>query len=515
MFASSIAGTLWLWWLHSGTFRLLRGIYHRFRDAWLRSLTRSLLLRSGRVQELYRDGLAGRTLRGLLRWASGILGKLMARFGRINAGGLNYRLWKKWGAPSSLLKYRVLFPLFVALMYICPHDYWNNLYGLAGALGFLVLYLGVCAARGREPMDPTALGLPFLLFGCALVLSLTFSHAFSDSVRVLLLFFAALLLCYLGAAYVRDRDSLMTLLGFLYAAVMITALYALAQRVIGVKVSASLTDLDNNKGVPGRVYASLDNPNNFAEFLVLFTPLAAVWAVNVKAKFRNLPLNFFLCCALAVPALAMLMTYSRSGWISIVIAAGILLWFGEKRVLPLLALAAVLAVPLLPQSIMTRLSTLFVGHHDSSSSFRMRLWVGVLMMLMDHGVTGIGLGPGSFAALYPYYARKEAKVGPVHSHNVWFELLLELGIAGLLSFLWFFLRTLRKTGCGLGASRCPLRRLSLAACLAGIVGVSFAFLVEYVWYYPRILFAFFLCCGFAIGLAQGRDGDFEGLPAAE
>ena len=42
-----------------------------------------------------------------------------------------------------------------------------------------------------------------------------------------------------------------------------TSLYAFYQRAVGVAVSSSLTDLELNKCVPGRVFSSFGNPNNY------------------------------------------------------------------------------------------------------------------------------------------------------------------------------------------------------------------------------------------------------------
>ena len=110
---------------------------------------------------------------------------------------------------------------------------------------------------------------------------------------------------------------------WLYAAVMVTAAYAVVQRIMGVEVNASLTDLALNEGVPGRVYSTLDNSNNYAEFLVLFTPLCAAWAINLK----DVRARFVFSCALALPMLALVMTYSRSGWLSFMLAVLVFVYY--------------------------------------------------------------------------------------------------------------------------------------------------------------------------------------------
>lgn len=504
MLESSLLGILYRFWRHSAVFSLLQKVYRYFHNAWTHSLTHRMLVHDSRIQRAYETSLFAHIVRSALNGLVRLFARILSLFGRLNAGGVNYRLWRRFGGSSVILKYEVLFGAFLAVMFLCPHDLWSNTYALLASAAFLLLYLAVCAGRGRKAFDPAKLGLPFFLFVCSAVLSLAFTPTPGDSLRVLVFFVTAFLLCYLAAGAVRDRKSLMTILGMLYAAVFLTACYAIVQRVIGVKVSSSFTDLDLNKGVPGRVYSTLGNPNNYAEFLVLMTPLSAAWAINVKAKWKNIPLSLPLCLALAVPMLALLMTYSRNGWIAIVLAAVVFVYFAEKKLIPVLFLAAVLAAPFLPDSVLTRVSTIFTLK-DSSNSHRIHLWRGVIMMLKDRGVTGIGLGPDSFALIFPHYARKLARKGAYHTQMLYLELIVEMGLFGFVSFMWFYLRTVKNSARALARSRVKSLRLALSACVASFIGIAFSACVEYIWYYPRILFAFFLLCGFAVGFTNLKD----------
>lgn len=508
MLESSLLGTVYLFWCHSAVFSLLQKVHRCFRNAWMHSLTRRMLVRESRVQRAYEAGLFVHVIRSLLNGFVWLIGSILSLFGRLNAGGVNYRAWQRFGKSSVILKYEFLFGASIAVMFLCHHDLWSNAYGLLMAIALLALYLAVCAGHGRKAFDPAKLGFPFFLFVCAIVLSLAFTPTLDDSIRVLSFYLTAFLMCYLAAGAVRDRRSLMTVLGILYATVLLTACYALIQRfIIGVEPSNSFTDLTLNAGVPGRVYSTLDNANNYAEFLVLLTPLSAAWAINVKAKWKNIPLSLPLCLALAVPMLALVMTYSRNGWVAIALAAVVFVCFAEKKLVPLLFLAVVLAVPFLPASVITRFSTIFTLE-DSSNNHRIRIWLATLQMLRDYGVTGIGPGPASFALIFPDYADESARRGAVHTQMLYLELIVEFGLFGFISFMWFYFRTITNSGCKLARLRSKPLRLALCACVASLTGMAFSSLVEYIWFYPRVMFAFFLVCGFAIGLTNLDDSQF-------
>ncbi|MCD8066316.1 MAG: O-antigen ligase family protein [Oscillospiraceae bacterium] len=512
MLAESVLGRLYAIWLQSAIFAAL-GRFSRFVGrCWRGSLLRRALAHESRIQQMYETGLFARVVAAVLGFIVSVLRRIFSWFGRLNAGSVNLRLWRRYGSGAFLLRYESIFGAFLCVMFLWPHDYWSNTYALLGAAVILVLYFCMVARSRRSLLQPTALGLPALLFAAACCLSLAFTRDMSDSIRVLLFFVTGFMLCYLAAGAANSRRSLMTVLGFIYLGVFLTGCYAIVQRIMGVEVSSSLTDLTINEGVPGRVYAGLDNPNNYAEFLVLMLPVSAAYAINVRAKWGNLPLSLPLCLGLAVPMLGIVMTYSRSGWISIALAALVFVFFAEKKLIPILFMLAVLCVPLLPDSVITRFLTLF-NNSDSSNNHRLLVWQGVSQLLGDYWKTGIGLGPNSFAEVYPTYARPAALEGTPHSHMVWMELVVETGIFGFVTFMWFYIRTVKNAGLAILGTKNKALKIALCACTAALCGIAFSCCVEYVWYYPRVLFAFFLQMGFCIGLAKLRHEDV--LPPEE
>ena len=286
-------------------------------------------------------------------------------------------------------------------------------------------------------------------------------------------------------------------MGFIYAAVILTAVYAFYQRLMGVEVSASFTDLDLNAGVPGRVYSTLDNPNNYAEFLVLFTPLSTAYAMTEKRAFRRL----LLSCGIALPLMALVMTYSRGCWLAIMVSVVIFVYYADKRLIPVGVVACILLIPFLPDSIITRFSTIF-NSHDSSANHRLTTWRGILRMIGDYGLTGIGMGPNTFAELYPAYALTGATKGVYHSQMLYLELILETGALGFLSFMWFWLREIKNAAFDLFKARSNEVRLALIACGAAFGGIALDGVFEYIWFYPRVLFGFFILMGLMLSAAR-------------
>jgi len=500
----SILGKLYILWLQSWFFSLLQGIYGCCRRAVADSWLLRLIFQEGTLEQAFHTSYLVNAVCTAFAWFR----NLLARCDLLHlSDALEESAFVQTARGSilrGLTRFEGLFCAFVFIMYIVPHKYWNNLYAAVAAFLFLLLYLFLAGKGRRRWLSPSLLGLGGFLFLLALLLSMGFTFVPTDSLRILLFFLASFSLCYVIAADFRDPARLRMLLAVLYAALLLISLYAIAQNVFDlVEVNSSYTDLANNEGVPGRVYSTLSNPINLSEFILLFMPLAAAFAGGAKKTW----LQVLLALGLVFPALALVLTFSRGGWIAIVLAAVVFTFCCNKRLIPALVLLGILAIPFLPESVMTRLSTIG-STTDSSTMHRLDIWKGVLHLLWDDTrfLTGIGLGPETFSRIYPFYSVGTAKSGAYHSQLHYLELVLETGLLGLLAFLYMICKYLGRAAAGIRSGSQEIR-LILIACVSSIAALAFVGLVEYIWFYQRIMFAFFIFLGIllaAAGCAQDQ-----------
>lgn len=492
---NSILGTLYRWWLGSLLFALLRRGWHALRRAGAGSRILGAAFGETKLDALFSASALARALRAVLRGVTRILGAITgAARSSVILRGLRGVV-----RGSFLLQYESLFGAFCCVMFLVPHENWNNLWAALGATALLLLYLLRCAARGEQPVGPDALGLGFTLFVLACVLSMLYTTDFGDSLRILVLFLGAFLLCWLIAVSFDTPQALRRLLGFLYLCLLAVSFMGIMQRALGlVQINRLYTDLSINKGVPARIDATLDNPNNLSAFLQFFLPLGAAFAGGADKSWKRVLLGL----GLLIPAVALVMTYSRAGWIAVMLSAAVFVWCCNKRLIPALVILAILALPLLPQSVLTRLSTIFDAR-DTSRNHRLYIWGGVSDLLRDRGywLTGIGLGPKTFQNIYPAYAHQFGEGGTYQSQMLYMELDLEMGILGFLSFLWMTLKYMGRAGRGLARSD-RATRLVLIAALAGFVALFVSGTVEYQWFYQRIIYAYFIFFGIAIAAVR-------------
>lgn len=398
----------------------------------------------------------------------------------------------RFAASSFFLKTENLLAIFVFLMFLVPHKMWNNMYGLIISFLLIILYItDVIRNRGfRENVK--GIRFSFILFCIATVTSVIVSAYISDSIRVFMFFVTAFAFFLLVYGTVTSMERLKNISMAIYWSVFITGIAALIQNRLGIAVDPSLTDVTLNLSMPGRAFASFGNPNNYAEFLLLFIPFAIAFAVNCKQKDKKI----MLICGMAVPFVALLLTYSRSGWLGFAAMIFVFVMFYNWRFFPLFILLGILSIPVLPSSIVNRIMT--IGNlRDSSIAYRLYIWTGTLFMLKYFWFRGTGLGPIAFKEVYPLYAVITARTAP-HSHMQLLEVLSEMGILGLLSFVYFMLDIIRRSCKNAISTTNKKLRLYLVASISSMAGIFVTGCFEYIWFYPRVLLAFFILLGVAM-----------------
>src|SRR5699024_991064 len=111
------------------------------------------------------------------------------------------------------------------------------------------------------------------------------------------------------------------------------------------------------------------------------------------------------------------------------VAAAVFVTFAAGKLWGLMLLILPFVPMFLPESIINRFAS--IGDMgDSSTSYRVYIWMGTLNMLKDFWLSGIGMGSEAFTAVYPFYSYN-AVVAP-HSHNLFLQILVEAGVVGIV-----------------------------------------------------------------------------------
>ena len=179
--------------------------------------------------------------------------------------------------------------------------------------------------------------------------------------------------------------------------------------------------------------ASLGNPNDVACVLAMMAPLSVICALLHQGWKRWL---FF--ASAGVTAVAILFTYSRSGFLALIASCGLLIWKATrgrrvKVLLPIAVIAAILLVAA-PGKYRTRLSTIFNPQTDPTNSAQERQehMIRAFEVATHRPLFGVGIGN------FHVYAIREMR-----AHNAYLETAAELGVIGLIAFLVIIIAPLR------------------------------------------------------------------------
>ncbi len=382
----------------------------------------------------------------------------------------------------------------IALLWIIPFSRWNNAYSLMAFAALLALFYAGAMRRADRRVDLAAIGFYPLVLFAGVCVAVVCSYAPSLSGRFLLYHLSAALCVVVTVSAVRSAEDLKRLVAGSGVCVLVSSLYGVYQRIQGVEVNPSYVDLKLNAGMPGRVESFFDNPNTFAEVLILLLPLVLAlmlcsrhWAGKLAA-----------CGVFAVGAAALLMTYSRASWVGMACAMVVMVFLWKPRLIPLFAILCCAAIPLLPETIWNRILTI-TNLNDSSTASRFPLYEAAIEVIKRSPVTGAGLGTAATQAYIKDLNLYHGEAPFVHAHNFYLEVWIEAGLLGIVGFVGGMLWNIKRAAhavrhCGSSAARTITCGAASALCGAMVCGLA-----DYLWNYPRVMCIFWFV--FAVALA--------------
>ncbi len=216
----------------------------------------------------------------------------------------------------------------------------------------------------------------------------------------------------------------------------------------------------------GRAIGTFILPGELAGYLVMYVPFS--YAVACVAARREL--RVAAAAGAIVGAVALVLTFSRAGWIGMAAAIAFLVYTQRRRrrirVAAVVVGVAILAVGLV-----------FNAHHDPSENFtRISIWRAASDMIARFPLSGVG--PFDFATIYRWVRLPDGEPTAFHAHSFLLSVAAELGLIGVAAVClgwWRFVVALR--GRLRGA---PSPQTLAVAIVAGLVGTWVQSLIDTV-----------------------------------
>jgi len=404
-----------------------------------------------------------------------------------------------WRQTSWLMQWGdMLSAALISLIYGLSPFVSSTLTGiLLLAAAALWLILTISDDTNLSKISFTPIHLVVLLYWFIAVVSAGLSPvkkaAFSDLVT-LTLYLLLFALCARSLRIHRVRSWLITL--YLHVSLLVSV-YGIRQWFFGAKALATWVDPESTLSKTTRVYSYLGNPNLLAGYLIPAVALSLVaifaWHGWIRKSLAVIMLGANASC--------LVLTFSRGGWIGMLIAilaAMVLLaywWsvqlspFWRTWLLPIILgtfIGALLLAVIFVEPVRLRLVSIFADRQDSSNNFRRNVWDAVLEMIRDRPIIGIGPGHNSFNKIYPLYQRP--RYSALSAYSIFLETAVESGFVGLSCFIWLII-VIINTGLVQMRQFLKLRNqdgLWLIGAIAAIFGMLGHGTVDTVWYRPEV-----------------------------
>lgn len=375
--------------------------------------------------------------------------------------------------------------LLLFLIPFCTNEF------LFYSLAFILLTFLCKVLLGRRTIHFNRMDYPITLFLLALLICGSVSARPIDSIKTSL--FYAFLLCgyFLITNLIKAAPWLHRCIFALSLSAFVTAFYEIVRYFLG-KASERWPHQDILSTLSGRLHSTFSTPSALAQYLVLVLPLLfSLFLLQLKeSKKRPWAIAAFL-----IVCVSLVLTWTEGAWLAALVACALLCLFAGKHCrifLCSLVLAFSISLPFLPKVFLTHLTSIF-SLSDSLSPYRLRIFQSSIDNLRHFWHTGIGLGDEAFSSYYAHIFPIGSEATS-HSHQLFLQIWVCLGIIGFLLFAWlliYFFRIFTLLQKSLTKTPHEQTRLISLAFFCSLCALLVFGLTDYVFYEPRIFFLFF------------------------
>lgn len=298
------------------------------------------------------------------------------------------------------------------------------------------------AWRDDETVQFSIVDIGIALLVLAAVWSLPFSLDKHDTIIAIvrLVFLWAFVLLY--ANVMSEQRVFSWVAGALMVTGAASSVFALAQYFVPNFDYGNVISVNQGGVVMRRVGALFDDPNYFAGFASLAFIVALAYLLHARTLRVVAPL---LGC-LALCGGAVLVTFSRTGWVGVAVGTVIVvLTAPPKRRLWLIGIGVVLVAAVLaarPGMIMDRVASIGDVGGDNSIGTRYYMLGSSVEMIRDYWTFGTGLS--AFDMAFPAYRAPGTLSGVIRPHQLPLALWAEMGMAGIIAeivLVWALVKT--------------------------------------------------------------------------
>ena len=205
---------------------------------------------------------------------------------------------------------------------------------------------------------------------------------------------------------------------------------------------------------------------SYSVFLVTVIPFI-FYKVMASVKQER----FLFILLLLLNLFMLYVTHQRGAQVALFVQIFIFFWFVKRKIILILIGAAALAIFVMPSHLIYHgkavvdLKTEGAVNHNNTINSRIALWKFTTREISRHPFAGIGFGRHSFSTKYDQFRGTDLW----HALNTFLNLTIQLGVQGVLAFIFILYRLIKTYVAGLKESEGEVYYFFLASlmCIAG------------------------------------------------
>ncbi len=335
-------------------------------------------------------------------------------------------------------------------------------------LVFCIAYIIFRIASSREVKKPriSPVDMPLLLFMAAGLLCVA---AVSPKLGVAISGYRAvcqfMLWFFVLTRLIEDDEDFKVLYFVICGMATLIALHGIYQYVTKAPMPAAWV-AQAEAGVRTRVYSIFGSPNVMGAFLIMTAPMLAACAYYTKRLWVKCLMWGFV----GILCLATLFTFSRGAWFGLTVAVVVFSLLVDRKLL-IFAGVGILGIIFCVPEISNRIMFLFTSDFEqaNNSGGRGERWDIGLSLWRPNKTFGFGLG--RYGGAIAMQNQEIEGLAYFYMDNYYLKTLTEMGLVGLISYVWLLFRNIIWSLRSLFRGR--KSRLSYLACgiFAGQIGV--------------------------------------------
>jgi len=406
-------------------------------------------------------------------------------------------------APATKGAAALLYGIFGLLLFgpvaFGAVEAWSMFLMEAGSAALLVWWIVTRVTEGGVTIRWNPLFLPMAIFGLLIVSQLVFNRSAypHDTIAKGFLYVTYAVLCFLAAqsllrgAQARSLALIFSLYGVALAS------FALIQ---GISSNGKLYWI-RQPHLGGWIYGPYVNHNHYAGLMEMLVPIPLVLSLThlASARARNAA-----AAAAAVMVGTVFLSGSRGGMLAImaelVILAGLII--KQKRGLHtaigigvFLAIVVGLLIWVGGGELSRRLATVTPSHSEVAGDVRTYINRDSFRMFLKKPILGWGLG--TFPVVYPQVRTFYTNFFVNEAHNDYLQLLVEMGLLGFATMVWFLVALYRSALRKIGNWTSDISGATTLSCVLGLSGILVHSALDFNLQIPANAALFYVLCTIA------------------